>query len=57
MAFSTEITLTGQPRGKELEYGVVAANKAGEGPVNNTVMAVFVRRARGVRVTSHFAED
>jgi len=40
-AFATEISLTGQPRGKPLEYGVVAANKAGEGPVSNTVTAVL----------------
>nr|VFJ45146.1 MAG: hypothetical protein BECKDK2373C_GA0170839_101040 [Candidatus Kentron sp. DK] len=40
-AFTTEITLTGQIRGKPLEYGVVAANKAGEGPVSNTVTAVL----------------
>nr|VFK09838.1 MAG: hypothetical protein BECKLPF1236A_GA0070988_100284 [Candidatus Kentron sp. LPFa]VFK25679.1 MAG: hypothetical protein BECKLPF1236C_GA0070990_100245 [Candidatus Kentron sp. LPFa] len=40
-AFSTEITLTNQPRGKPLEFGVVAANKAGEGPVSNTVTAVL----------------
>nr|VFJ68443.1 MAG: hypothetical protein BECKFW1821B_GA0114236_11445 [Candidatus Kentron sp. FW] len=40
-AMSTEITLTGQPRGKELEYCVVAMNKAGEGPESNPVMAVL----------------
>nr|VFJ71229.1 MAG: Fibronectin type III domain-containing protein [Candidatus Kentron sp. FW] len=40
-AMSTEITLTGQPRGKELEYCVVAVNKAGEGPESNPVMAVL----------------
>nr|VFK48571.1 MAG: hypothetical protein BECKTC1821D_GA0114238_10627 [Candidatus Kentron sp. TC]VFK61918.1 MAG: hypothetical protein BECKTC1821F_GA0114240_10657 [Candidatus Kentron sp. TC] len=39
--FATETTLTDQTRGKELEYGVVAMNKAGEGPVSNTVMAVL----------------
>nr|VFJ98979.1 MAG: hypothetical protein BECKH772A_GA0070896_101511 [Candidatus Kentron sp. H]VFJ99210.1 MAG: hypothetical protein BECKH772B_GA0070898_101531 [Candidatus Kentron sp. H]VFK03862.1 MAG: hypothetical protein BECKH772C_GA0070978_101481 [Candidatus Kentron sp. H] len=30
-ALATETTLTGQPQDKELEYGVVAMNKAGEG--------------------------
>nr|VFJ68847.1 MAG: Fibronectin type III domain-containing protein [Candidatus Kentron sp. FW] len=40
-AMSTEITVTGQPRGKELEYCVVAVNKAGEGPESNPVMAVL----------------
>nr|VFJ87831.1 MAG: Fibronectin type III domain-containing protein [Candidatus Kentron sp. LFY]VFJ98139.1 MAG: Fibronectin type III domain-containing protein [Candidatus Kentron sp. LFY] len=40
-AISTEIRLAGQPRGKELEYCVVAINKAGEGPGSNVVMAVL----------------
>jgi len=35
------ITLTGQERGKELEYGVAPVNKAGEGPISNTVQAVL----------------
>ena len=40
-ATSTEITLAGQPRGKELEYCVKATNKAGEGPISNAMMAVL----------------
>lgn len=40
-SLSTEITLTGQPRGVQLEYVVVAMNKAGDGPVSNPVMAVL----------------
>jgi len=40
-AIATKITLTGQQRGKELEYGVVAMNKAGDGPVSNTVTAIL----------------
>ena len=30
-----------EPRGVELEYRVIAVNKAGEGPASNTVMAVL----------------
>nr|VFJ94662.1 MAG: Fibronectin type III domain-containing protein [Candidatus Kentron sp. H]VFJ94910.1 MAG: Fibronectin type III domain-containing protein [Candidatus Kentron sp. H]VFK01801.1 MAG: Fibronectin type III domain-containing protein [Candidatus Kentron sp. H] len=37
----TKITLPNQERGKELEYVVVAVNKAGKGPVSNGVMAVL----------------
>jgi len=40
-ALSTKITLTGQPQGEELEYGVVAMNKAGEGEMSNTVIATL----------------
>nr|VFK17093.1 MAG: Fibronectin type III domain-containing protein [Candidatus Kentron sp. LPFa]VFK32244.1 MAG: Fibronectin type III domain-containing protein [Candidatus Kentron sp. LPFa] len=40
-AMGTEIRLTGQPRGKELEYCVKAINKAGEGPESNAVIAVL----------------
>jgi len=40
-SISTQHTLTGQPRGKELEYGVVAMNKVGEGPMSNIVTAVL----------------
>lgn len=39
--FESEVTLTGQERGKEWEYRVIAANKAGDGPVSNTVAAVL----------------
>nr|VFJ68663.1 MAG: Fibronectin type III domain-containing protein [Candidatus Kentron sp. FM]VFJ73040.1 MAG: Fibronectin type III domain-containing protein [Candidatus Kentron sp. FM]VFK20240.1 MAG: Fibronectin type III domain-containing protein [Candidatus Kentron sp. FM] len=38
---SLEVTLTDQERGKELEYGVVSLNRAGEGAISNTVMAVL----------------
>jgi len=40
-AVTTEATLVEQPRGVELEYRVVALNKAGEGPPSNTVMVVL----------------
>jgi len=33
--------LTSQPRGKELEYVVRALNKAGKGPLSNTVAATL----------------
>lgn len=39
--FESEATLTGQERGKEWEYRVIAANKAGDGPVSNTVAVVL----------------
>nr|VFK68129.1 MAG: Fibronectin type III domain-containing protein [Candidatus Kentron sp. UNK]VFK73386.1 MAG: Fibronectin type III domain-containing protein [Candidatus Kentron sp. UNK] len=41
MSMTTEITLTDQGRGKELEYVVLAKNKAGDGPVSNVVVAVL----------------
>ncbi len=41
MAIESEITLSGQERGKEWEYRVIAVNKAGEGTPSNTVMAVL----------------
>jgi hypothetical protein len=41
MAVATETTLNNQDRGKEWEYRVVGANKAGEGEPSNTVMAVL----------------
>jgi len=40
-AMKTEIRLSDQPRGKELEFRVLATNKAGEGMPSNTVMAVL----------------
>jgi len=40
-AVPTEFTLTGQPRGKELEYAVMAVNGVGAGPMSNMVMAVL----------------
>jgi len=41
MAIESEITLSDQARGEELEYRVIAVNKAGEGEPSNTVMAVL----------------
>nr|VFJ49402.1 MAG: hypothetical protein BECKFM1743A_GA0114220_100713 [Candidatus Kentron sp. FM]VFJ76102.1 MAG: hypothetical protein BECKFM1743C_GA0114222_109101 [Candidatus Kentron sp. FM]VFK10501.1 MAG: hypothetical protein BECKFM1743B_GA0114221_101425 [Candidatus Kentron sp. FM] len=38
---ATEVTLTNQERGKELEYVVEAVNRAGRGPISNAVMAVL----------------
>ena len=40
-AVITEATLVEQPRGPELEYRIIAVNKAGEGEESNTVMAVL----------------
>jgi hypothetical protein len=40
-AIETESTLVEQPKGKELEYRVLAINKAGDGSPSNTVMAVL----------------
>ncbi len=40
-AVTTEATLLEQPKGKELEYNIIAVNKAGEGEVSNTVMVVL----------------
>lgn len=37
----TEATLVGQPEKTELEYRVIAANKAGKGQESNTVMVVL----------------
>ncbi len=40
-AVITEATLVEQPKGKELEYRIIAVNKAGDGQASNTVMAVL----------------
>jgi len=40
-AVVSEATLVEQPRGKELEYRIVAINKAGDGEPSNTVMVVL----------------
>lgn len=41
MAIESEITLSDQERGRELEYRIIPVNKAGEGEPSNTVMAVL----------------
>jgi len=40
-AIESEATLVEQPRGKELEYLIIAINKAGEGEASNTAMVVL----------------
>ena len=40
-AIETEATLVDQPRGAQLEYRVIAINKAGDGLVSNTVAVVL----------------
>lgn len=40
-AIITEATLVDQPEKQELEYRVIAVNKAGEGQASNTVMVVL----------------
>lgn len=40
-AVISEATLVEQPRSKELEYRIVAVNKAGDGEPSNTVMVVL----------------
>nr|VFK41639.1 MAG: hypothetical protein BECKSD772F_GA0070984_10982 [Candidatus Kentron sp. SD]VFK47050.1 MAG: hypothetical protein BECKSD772E_GA0070983_10873 [Candidatus Kentron sp. SD] len=41
MSMGPESLLSDQPRGKELEYCVIAANKAGDGSMSNTVTVVL----------------
>ena len=41
MAIESEATLNNQERGKDLEYRVIATNKAGEGVPSNTIAAVL----------------
>jgi len=41
MAVDSEVTLNGQESGVELEFHVIAVNKAGEGPPSNSVRAVL----------------
>ncbi|MBW8014839.1 MAG: fibronectin type III domain-containing protein [Planctomycetes bacterium] len=40
-ALLTEVTLVDQPRSMELEYRVIAVNKAGEGQSSNTEIVVM----------------
>jgi len=40
-AIVTEVTLVEQPQKQELEYRVIAVNKAGEGSPSNTAMVVL----------------
>ena len=40
-AVISEATLVEQPRGKELEYRIIAVNKAGEGEPSNIVAVVL----------------
>jgi len=41
IAIESETSLTNQPRGAELEYRVIAVNKADDGEPSNTVMVVL----------------
>ena len=40
-AVISEATLVEQPRGKELEYRIIAVNKTGDGEPSNTAMVVL----------------
>ncbi len=40
-ALIAEVTLVEQPKGKELEYRIIAISKAGEGLQSNTVIIVL----------------
>jgi hypothetical protein len=40
-SFERKVTMQNQPRGVELEYSVVATNKAGDGPMSNAVQVVL----------------
>ena len=40
-AVISEASLVEQPIGKELEYRIIAVNKAGDGEPSNTVMVVL----------------
>ncbi|MCP4709698.1 MAG: fibronectin type III domain-containing protein [Planctomycetes bacterium] len=41
IVYQSNSYLTGQPRGIDLEYRIIAVNKAGKGEPSNTVMAVL----------------
>ncbi len=40
-AVISEATLVDQPRGKELEYRIIAVNKTGDGSPSNTAIVVL----------------
>ena len=44
VSLDSELLLNDQPRGDKLEYRIIAVNKAGNGQLGNTVMAVLWRR-------------
>lgn len=41
MAMGLESTVSGQPKGKRLEFRVLAVNKVGEGEPSNGVLATL----------------